>query len=77
MGPSIEEEELSVDRSKDSIIGEKAKSMGTNTVRSGSKFGDGLFRPCLCRKHVGTEIQPLFFQPSFEAKSTWRKGHLF
>ena len=76
-GTSIEVEELTVDRSKDSILGEKAMFMGTNTVRSGSKFGDGLFRPCLSRKHVGAEIQPLFFQPSFEAKSTWRKGHLF
>lgn len=77
MGPSVEVEELTVDRSKDSILGEKATSMGTNAVRSGIKFGDGLFRPCLCRKHVGAEIQPLLFQPSFEAKSTLRKGHHF
>ena len=55
MGPSVEVEELTVDRSKDGILREKATSMGTNTVRSGIKFGDGLLRPCLCRKHVGAE----------------------
>lgn len=76
MGPSVEVEELTVDRSKDSILGEKATSIGTNTVRSGIKFGDGLFRPnaCLYAGSMWELKSASVFQPSFGAKSALRDG---
>lgn len=60
------------------VFGEEAKSVGANAGRSGSTRGDGTSRPLLSRRRqVGTDIQPLFCQLNFEAKSTWMKDCLF